>query len=674
MRKTLVSLFVELAVSAALAAGLARVRIVNIGSAPLELEDGTVVPPGGALLVEVPAGQGGTIFGQSYPALPEGAIFALRAVAADFPPQPESPMPVAKADAAPEPTPAVETVAAPGHAPVADPVSPKHVLPASAPEAEPGAAADPMLAAAPEAIMTAETVQSAMPLAPAGMVFVPAGVNEGVDPETGPYRLVSPGYFMDQSEVTLAQWRLVRDWATAHGYRFGNEGGGKGDNHPVHTVSWYDCVKWCNARSEMNGLKPVYYFKNHVLRDDVVSGLDSPDVDAYGRHDGYRLPSRDQWDFAARGGVSSTLFPWGNVITRDYANVLGDKGAGEWFDNVSLGDPASDPLFEYDTRFRAGGMPFTCPAGTFPPNGYGLTEMQGNLNEWLNDTSFWITAQEGAAYGGSWAHGAGDCRLGILLGKERRWANDTIGFRTVLPAGVELPFSLRDDTDLPEAVHSDAEERRANAISPWQFDEDGWRWRNPPASTFDNVREQRRKWRMSAGAIAIPTGATGQSVVHQDVVPAQESVPAEQVKDLGQKEVITDPDQGFKVRRVPPDEADLLVSFNNGKGTVPPNSNFGYGSILLALANRTQYRIVMCVVRIIRPSGWSSDIFFTDIAPGEEKDADNPEMLVGAFVRSDFMAEPFLFPALIVAEDLNGNVLDLYETPDCPSIGYLNVH
>ena len=53
----------------------------------------------------------------------------------------------------------------------------------------------------------------------------------------------------------------ARDAARGAGvYDFGaTVGEGKGDTHPVHSVSWYDVVKWCNAKSERAGLTPVYY-------------------------------------------------------------------------------------------------------------------------------------------------------------------------------------------------------------------------------------------------------------------------------------------------------------------------------------------------------------------------------------------------------------------------------
>jgi len=67
------------------------------------------------------------------------------------------------------------------------------------------------------------------------------------------------GFWMDAMEVTKAKWSEVYNWAITNGYLFSNVGSGKTNNHPVHTVNWYDCVKWCNARSQKEALTPCYY-------------------------------------------------------------------------------------------------------------------------------------------------------------------------------------------------------------------------------------------------------------------------------------------------------------------------------------------------------------------------------------------------------------------------------
>ncbi len=61
-------------------------------------------------------------------------------------------------------------------------------------------------------------------------------------------------FYIARTEVTWLEWTKVRGWASDHGYDIGNVGKGSGNDHPVRDVNWYDCVKWCNARSEMAGL------------------------------------------------------------------------------------------------------------------------------------------------------------------------------------------------------------------------------------------------------------------------------------------------------------------------------------------------------------------------------------------------------------------------------------
>jgi formylglycine-generating enzyme required for sulfatase activity len=78
---------------------------------------------------------------------------------------------------------------------------------------------------------------------PNGMVLIPSGAS----------------IYMDQNLVTYGQWQSVYNWATNTGYGFDNAGAGKAGNHPVQTVNWYDTLKWCNARSQLAGLNPIYY-------------------------------------------------------------------------------------------------------------------------------------------------------------------------------------------------------------------------------------------------------------------------------------------------------------------------------------------------------------------------------------------------------------------------------
>ena len=58
--------------------------------------------------------------------------------------------------------------------------------------------------------------------------------------------------------MTFSDWGTVRTWGLTHGYTDLAVGAGKAANHPVQTITWYDMVKWCNARSEMEGWTPCY--------------------------------------------------------------------------------------------------------------------------------------------------------------------------------------------------------------------------------------------------------------------------------------------------------------------------------------------------------------------------------------------------------------------------------
>ena len=102
-----------------------------------------------------------------------------------------------------------------------------------------------------------------MALTPSGMAPIPSGsftmgdaFNEGGLPTNTVYL---SAYYMDRTEVTKALWDEVYAWAINHDYQFDNAGMGKATNHPVQMMSWYDTVKWCNARSEKENRTPAYY-------------------------------------------------------------------------------------------------------------------------------------------------------------------------------------------------------------------------------------------------------------------------------------------------------------------------------------------------------------------------------------------------------------------------------
>jgi formylglycine-generating enzyme required for sulfatase activity len=138
-------------------------------------------------------------------------------------------------------------------------------------------------------------------------------------------------------------------------------------------VNWYDCVKWCNARSQEAGLTPVYY-TDAGFTQVYKTGDVTPYVNWSAN--GFRLPTEAEWEKAARGGLSGRRFPWGNLISEGQANYYGDTNDYS-YDRGPNG---------YNSIGSIGGTsPATSPVGSFDVNGYGLYDMAGNVFEWCWD-------------------------------------------------------------------------------------------------------------------------------------------------------------------------------------------------------------------------------------------------------------------------------------------------
>ena len=112
-----------------------------------------------------------------------------------------------------------------------------------------------------------------------------------------------------------------------------------------------------------------------------VVGISWHSAMAYAKWAGKRLPTEAEWEYAARGGLEGKRYPWGNEMTHDFANYDGTGGRDKW------------------------GKFTNAPVGSFPPNGYGLYDMAGNVWEWCLDkyiSDFYIKSpKENPVAGGS---------------------------------------------------------------------------------------------------------------------------------------------------------------------------------------------------------------------------------------------------------------------------------
>jgi formylglycine-generating enzyme required for sulfatase activity len=246
---------------------------------------------------------------------------------------------------------------------------------------------------------TIERAAPASAAAPDGMVWIPGGefsmgAADPADPQdvvgmqatrdARPVRRVSvDGFWMDRTEVTNDQFAA---FVAATGHVTVAERTPRAEDvpgvprellvagslvflPPEHAVPLDNELRWWTYTKGANWRQPFGPASSIAGKGDYpVVHLAYEDADAYVRWAGKRLPTEAEWEFAARGGLSGRIYPWGDELSPG-GRQMTNRHHGHFPDH----DAGSD------------GFAGIAPVGQFPPNGYGLVDVAGNVWEWVSD-------------------------------------------------------------------------------------------------------------------------------------------------------------------------------------------------------------------------------------------------------------------------------------------------
>ncbi|MBD5787709.1 SUMF1/EgtB/PvdO family nonheme iron enzyme [Cellulosimicrobium terreum] len=235
------------------------------------------------------------------------------------------------------------------------------------------------------------------------MVRVPAGRIELMDARSGSHRVVDLAAFdLGRSPVTVAEHRAVDTTA-------GSTGGTGSVEAPVHGVTWFEAVRWCNLASAIEGLPPAYVVQGRDVRWDVAS-------------DGFRLPTEAEWEHACRAGVHGPTYGPLPQIAWTSEEVDGPQ-----------------------------------PVARKAPNDLGLFDTLGNVWEWCWDYA--DTARYGeyrSLRGGGWADPPWSVRASVRRGSAPDARIEDVGFRVARGAvGTARTLAAQGWSDAADRARAD---------------------------------------------------------------------------------------------------------------------------------------------------------------------------------------------------------------------------